>query len=368
VIAAALAVGKATLPDYAHPCSPKVFTQPQLLACLTLMVFLRTDYRGVEAFLIDLPGVREWIGLKKTPDHSTLHKAAQRLLGASVSERMLAASVRLMMGRRRIVKRAAADSTGLASGHCSAYFVERRRRGQRGVKNPLFQTMTYTRYPKLTLLTDCSNHLILAVLTGTGPRPDINELEPLLARAPRGLALLSVVADAGFDSEPNHVLAREEHGVRSLMPATHGRPSKRGRPPTGKWRRWMRSLLKTKRRRRRSGYTQRWQVETVMSMIKRNLGEAVSGKGYHSRCRQMRLLAVVHNIMIVLFVGRVFDGAGQESISLHPRERLLTPFLLRPLSFPRPWIISAASRQRLLAARGESRFKAVDNSCFLACS
>ena len=72
VVLVALTVGKQAFRDYSHPCSPKVFTQPQLFACLVLKVFLGMDYRGIEVFLDDCPGARAWIGLKKTPDHSTL--------------------------------------------------------------------------------------------------------------------------------------------------------------------------------------------------------------------------------------------------------------------------------------------------------
>ena len=311
VILVALAVGKQSFPDYSHPCSPRVFTQPQLFGCLVLMVFLRTDYRGVEEHIRDFVAIREWLGLSRTPDHSTLHKAARRFFGAAIGEELLAQTIRLFMSgpRRKLVRRAAADSTGLQTGHRSAYFVRRKARGQKKAKNPLFVTTTYTRYPKLTFLIDCASHLILSLKTGTGPRPDSDELADLLAGIPRGLTLLSLVADAGFDSEPNHRLCRDEHGIRSLMPATHGRPSKNGKPPTGYWRRRMRSLLATKRKRRRCGYTQRWQAETVVSMIKRNLGEELSGRTRHSRNRQMRLLVIVHNIMIVLFIRRVFDGA-----------------------------------------------------------
>lgn len=301
VILAALVVGKDALPEYAHPCSPKVFTQPQLFACLALMVFLRTDYRGIEAYLRDFTVIAQWIGLSRVPDHSTLHKAAHRLFGASVSDKLLAASVRRLIKRRRIVPRTAADSTGLESGHRSPYFVRRRQRGQRQSKNPLYQTTSYRRFPKLTILVDCDTHAALSMLTGRGPRPDINELAPLLKRLPRGMAAMCLLADAGFDSESNHVLARQIHGIRSLMPATYGRPSKAGKPPTGKWRRRMRRLLRTKRQRRRTGYTQRWQVETVVSMIKRNLGDALSATTYQSQCRELRRLVIVHNIMIFLW-------------------------------------------------------------------
>ena len=324
VIAVALAVGRATLKDYAHPNSPKVFTQPQLFACLSLMVFFNTDYRGTETLLDDLPALRDWIGLSRVPDHSTLHKAAARLFGSGCSQKLLGASLKLILHRRRFVKLAAGDSTGLENRHCSAYFIKRKARGQtqtsptsgtpsenRGKSkgNPLYQTAVYTRYPKLSLLIDCASHAILTVLTSRGPRPDIQELAPLLAELPRGIRLGKLALDAGFDSESNHELCRAEHGIASLIPPTHGRPAKPGRRLTGQWRQTMTHRFKTQARRKQSGYTQRWQIETVNSMIKRNLGPELMSRSYQAQNREMRWMAIVHNIMILLCTG-VFDRAG----------------------------------------------------------
>lgn len=41
-----------------------------------------------------------------------------------------------------------------------------------------------------------------------------------------------------------------------------------------------------------------------MSMIKSNLGEALSSVAHHARNRQMRLLVVAHDIMVVLLIPR----------------------------------------------------------------
>lgn len=310
VTLAALVVGKEALPDYAHRFSPKVYTQPQLFACLVLMVFLRTDYRGIEPHLLDLPAYRDWLGLKRVPDHSTLQKAAQRFFTAALSAQVLAVTINLMMGRGRMVRQAAADSTGMESGQASPYFVRRRQRGQKPAKNPLFQTTTYTRFPKLTLLVDCQRHLILALLTGKGPKPDVQEIQPLLGRLPARVTLLKLLADAGFDSEANHRFLREEHGIQSLIPPKRGRPPQGGQPPGGRYRRRMQSRLRSKRQRRRSGYTQRTQVETVISMIKRNLGHAVAAQTYAAQNRELRRLAIVHNILVLLLIVEVFDGAN----------------------------------------------------------
>ena len=64
VLLKAYAVAKDALPAYTHPCSPKKFTQPQLFACLALKSFFKTDYRGIAAYLKDLPELCKAIGLK----------------------------------------------------------------------------------------------------------------------------------------------------------------------------------------------------------------------------------------------------------------------------------------------------------------
>ena len=46
----------------------------------------------------------------------------------------------------------------------------------------------------------------------------------------------TVAADAGYDSEADHELARRDMGLRSLIPPDIGRPRKDGGPPAGRWR------------------------------------------------------------------------------------------------------------------------------------
>jgi hypothetical protein len=48
-------------------------------------------------------------------------------------------------------------------------------------------------------------------------------------------------------------------------------------------------------------YRQRAQVETVMSMIKHRQGAHVRAVTYQSQCRDLRLMALTHNVMILLF-------------------------------------------------------------------
>ena len=108
-----------------------------------------------------------------------------------------------------------------------------------------------------------------------------------------------MVADAGYDSEANHRIARQDMGVRSIIPPDAGRPNKKGAPPSSYWRRRMKRLLATRTSRRHCGYTQRWQAETVNSMIKRNLGSALRARTARGRSYELLLRVVTHNLMII---------------------------------------------------------------------
>src|SRR5437588_3528473 len=88
----ALAVATKVLRPYAHEYSPKLYTQPQLFACLVLKVFFKTDYRGLTTLLAEFADVRRSLGLHGVPHFTTLHKASKRLLRLPHARRLLAAT------------------------------------------------------------------------------------------------------------------------------------------------------------------------------------------------------------------------------------------------------------------------------------
>ncbi len=79
---AALDVAGETLPAYSSKFSRKDFTQHQLFAMLAVRKFLKLDYRGLEVLLREWAELREALGLRKVPDHSTIQKAARRLMAS----------------------------------------------------------------------------------------------------------------------------------------------------------------------------------------------------------------------------------------------------------------------------------------------
>ena len=239
----------------------------------------------------DCKELRDALGLARVPHFTTLQKASQRLLCSRRIQRLLSVTLRRYYKRKRKIKRAALDSSGFICGHASLYYT--RRRCSDG-KTPVI----YRRFAKLELATDCATHLVLAGIAGRGPRVDIDRFVPLLDQALDNMLLDSALADAGYDSEANHRHARETRGVRSFIPALHGRPTQK--LPTGRYRRQMKLHLSQKY----GNYGQRWQVETVYSMIKRRLTTHVAARSHWGRCRELMLLIVTHNAMILLWATR----------------------------------------------------------------
>src|SRR4029453_16972047 len=84
------------------------------------------------------------------------------------------------------------------------------------------------RSPKLSIGVCTRSHVVLAGLARTGMGSDCRDFDPLLfdawRRHPRRRVVL---ADAGYDSEANHRIARVDMNVRSLIKTGAGRPGKK---------------------------------------------------------------------------------------------------------------------------------------------
>lgn len=262
--------------------------------------------------LEDCPDLRREIGLKSTPDHNTLCNAFKRIVSKGLANKMLDQTITWAKERKLILKKvaiAAIDSTAFESRHVSRHFEKRKQQtakenakkrrknkggNDKGTANQR-RSKTVRSLPKLSLAVDCKTHLILAVRATTGMGADHPHFEPLLFDAWRRTGVHHVVADAGYDSEANHSLARDDMNVRSIMPATHGRPTKKA--PKGRHRRNM--WYRFKRAADKPIYGQRWQVETVNSMLKRNMGSALRAVTARRRSKELLLRVVTHNIMIL---------------------------------------------------------------------
>lgn len=156
--------------------------------------------------------------------------------------------------------------------------------------------MTYRRFPKVGLLVDCQSHLVLAAVPGLGPSPDITHLVEAVSEANRRQLMDTLLVDAGYDAEWVHEFVRGEFGIALISPPKIGRPTTK--PPSGRFRRQMWLYFKRPPERRR--YGQRWQAESVFSMIKRRLGETLAARHRAHQNRAMMLKVITHNLMIIL--------------------------------------------------------------------
>ena len=314
----ALDVGTDALKLYSHGFSPRKFTQPQLFACLVLKKFYQTDYRGIAAILADNSDLRQTLGLQTVPHFTTIQKAGRRLLCNTPAQALLDQTLQHARPRRKrkrsraSVKRAALDASGFEAQPVSHSFVRRRAQGETG-----WQSTTYSRFPKLAVLCDCDTHLILAAVPGRGPGPDITHFEPALCQALRRCELGALYADAGYDAEWVHNVARRDLGVRTIIPARIGRPTEKA--PSGYWRKVMRERMHL------TNHGQRWQDETVMSMLKRRQGSAVNATTYWSQSRALMLMAITHNVLILYAPTEPRRSAAREVLYRAGQE----PFLPR---------------------------------------
>jgi Transposase DDE domain len=209
-------------------------------------------------------------------------------------------------------KPSAMDSTCFESHHVSRHFERRKEEAAAkavAAAKPMETTekrpraaasrtrsKTIKSMPKLSVAVACSCHLILAARGTVGMGSDHPHFAPLLFDAWRRAEARVMTADAGYDSDENHRLGRDEVGVETIIPALIGRPSEH--PPTSVYRRIMREMFATATVGRKA-YGQRWQVETVNSMVKRNLSSALRARTPRRRSMEMSLRCVVHNIMVL---------------------------------------------------------------------
>jgi hypothetical protein len=107
----------------------------------------------------------------------------------------------------------------------------------------------------------------------------------------------------------NHRPAQMDMNMRSLIKATTGRPG--AGPASGRYRREMQRTLRGSQKCR--PYGQRAQAETVMGMLKRNLGDALRARTTDPRKMELLPKVVTHNLMIVHRRGR---GSQQSPLAL----------------------------------------------------
>ena len=294
----AFALAREALPKYSSKFSRHDFTLPQLFACLVVKEHQRKSYREAELLLRDASHWCRDIGMSKVPDHNTLCRAFHALNLNRRGSKLLDRLVQWFAIARQLGSMVALDSSIYDTHHRSRHYEQRCRHYASRHKRTANarRSRSARRSPKLSIGVCTRCHLILSGRARTGMGSDVRDFEPLLFDAWRRHPRLRVVlADAGYDSEANHCIARQDMNICSLIKTGIGKPSKK--PPAGYYRRLMKKQLKGSQRGKK--YGQRAQAETVNSMLKRNLGDALRSRTPKAREAEQMLRILTHNIALL---------------------------------------------------------------------
>jgi hypothetical protein len=280
----ALEVMREVLPAYGSKYSKHTFTQPQLMTVLCLMRFEDWTFREAEVRLAEHSDLRRALGLERVPDHTTLYRFMRRVTDETLDEVLVAVATRLMprrRGRKRQKAVVAVDATGLAPGSVSTFFINRRTDRGEGLQ--------WRHWCKWTIVVDVLRRCVLAQAARQGPYNDCATLRPLVSAAHEVTPVGLVLADAEFDSERNHQHVRDVIGAESIIPAKRGKAD------------WKIKGVRAQMRRRfpHKRYSQRTQVESVFSAVKRKLSAKAPGRSTETQRRQAMLLGVAYNIYLL---------------------------------------------------------------------
>ena len=286
------------LPDYTSPFSRHDFTLAQLFACLVVREMMQLSYLKVEAVLNDT----DWcarLGMDRVPDSSTLCRAFHEIVGLTEADGMIDLLAGVMKEHGQTGDTLAIDSTMFDTHRRSRHYERRCKAQSSDDENTANQRRSASAkaLPKLAIGIDTRTHLVASVVVKTGLGSDAPDFAPLLIEGDRRLLVSHALADAGYDSQHSHHLARDQLGIRSWIKAKIGRPANSCRPASDPWRRYMQRQLVGSQKGK--PYGQRAQVETVNSMIKRNLGDATTARTRRGREMELLLKVLVHNLMIV---------------------------------------------------------------------
>ena len=261
-----------SVPMYTHKKSPHKYIFPQLLSCVLLKIYMRNiSYRDLEELLMSWKDIREELGLRAVPDHSTLCRAQNRVTNKQI-QRMLEKIVEVIANKIGRAILFACDSTGFKEDVASFYYALRSKKKRR-------------RWIKAVYLLETHTQLCVSQLITRGPSGDARELQRLEDKS--ALELMIEVMDRGFDGAGNFRLG---------IPFRIIPPIRRGGSIKG-WKRIVEYVVYLVAK-WMGIYGKRWICETMNSVVKRKFGDSIREKKERNKKRVVSLMAVVYNIHV----------------------------------------------------------------------
>lgn len=223
-------------------------------------------------WLIEACYLKMSLHLSKIPHFTTLQKFADRITG-TVLERVISNFI-LMVDIKQIAL--GTDATGFKPTNASQYYIHRARVRKKYVKLSIWAA-------------DMLKQIICTVSRkrGAPARHDNVDFKPIVTRTAQIKPLSIVVAGKGYDSEENHVLVRERHRACSISPSRY--------QDVPVWKTHGRYRKQMKRGHVKLLYNQRNKDETIMSVVKRLLGEHVTSRLIRTQNRELTFRCIAYN-------------------------------------------------------------------------
>lgn len=243
---------------YSSKFSKRRYTLHQRIVLLCLKVRKNTTYRALLDELIEMPCIRDAIGLTEIPAPSTLCKAFNRL-DMAVWRVLLNLSVTPLPTNGMV----GIDASGFDRSHASKHYTKR-------AKLKIQQL-------KVTLFVDTRANAILDLHVTTTRKHDTQIAPLLIKRNANDVAIL--LGDKGYDDQKVRTVARHEE-VRPLI---------KHREFSSLHKAWNTRLDATL-------YGKRSQNETVNSSLKQKFGAFVRSRVWWKQFRELVIKCVVHNV------------------------------------------------------------------------
>jgi transposase len=282
------------VPKYSSKKSKRMYSDHAKIALLVLRQYLNRSYESFSKDLGSMSGALREAAVDKVPDPSTLSKFSARI-DAEIIRKAIGNTAKIVCLPGII---AAVDSTGFSCSNASRHYVKRLKE-MSGNNDMRYSLANVRDYSKMSLMIDTSSLMIMSADVCPSNMPDVKRLTYLVDDAKEtGFSVSYVVADKGYDSENAHRYIRENLRCETMIPIRRkSEPAKTGAKRT-RTEGFHRGLMKFNFN--AEIYRKRSLVETVNSMIKRNMSDTVYGKNERTRCIEIVCRCVAHNVMRIM--------------------------------------------------------------------
>jgi len=274
-------------PEYSSKKSKRVYSDHAKVGLLVLTEYLGKSFEEFVKILPSLKDVMKAAGISNIPDGSTLRKFRRRL-DAGILDKIVAYQGMMIAGDSDVT--VAVDATGFSTSHASKYYISR-------LKYFGTETTIVRGYTKVSLAVCVNTKTILAADTVGSRTHDIKRFRHIVERlVSSGVSVEYVLADKGYDAEYAHEMVRDLLGAEALIPARDDGDTPINRMFGPNRKRMKREL--TEGSEKTKVYHKRSLVETVNSMIKRVLGDVLSGRSEETRHSETMFRCIAHNFRV----------------------------------------------------------------------